>query len=170
MYKRQFYNKADTEDQLSRILYTDIKTYLPGDILVKVDRMSMANSLETRAPLLDYRVVEYAATIPSRLKLSESETKHIFKKSLESLLTEDILYRKKMGFSVPLANWLRQEIKAIAEKFLFANNAGIGNYFQMNVIRDLWDKHQGGKYDFSQELWSLLVFELWWQRYIEQSA
>ena len=167
---RHFYNKADTEDHLSRILYTDIKTYLPGDILVKVDRMSMANSLETRAPLLDYRVVEYAATIPSRLKLSENETKHIFKKSLESLLTEDILYRKKMGFSVPLANWLRQEIKAIAEKFLFANNAGIGNYFQMNVIRDLWDKHQGGKHDFSQELWSLLVFELWWQRYIEQSA
>jgi len=164
---RYYYEKADAPDHLGKVLYTDLKTYLPGDILVKVDRMSMANSLETRAPLLDYRVVEYAATIPSRLKLKSSETKHIFKKSLESILTNDILYRKKMGFSVPLASWLRHEIKGIAEHYLFAKQSGIANYFQMSEIRKLWDQHQGGRLDYSQELWSLLVFELWWQRYVE---
>jgi len=167
---RHFYEKADAPDHLSKILYTDIKTYLPGDILVKVDRMSMANSLETRAPLLDYRVVEYAATIPSRLKLSERETKHIFKMSLESLLSNDILYRKKMGFSVPLANWFRREIKTIAEQYLFSKNAGISEYFQMGEIRTLWEKHQSGRANYSQELWSLLVFEMWWQRYVVQSV
>jgi len=162
---RAHYNKADTDDHLSRILYTDIKTYLPGDILVKVDRMSMANSLETRAPLLDYRVVEYAAQIPAALKLHGKEKKYVLKKAFERMLPQDILYRKKMGFSVPLAQWLRHELKPIVENTLLASNSGVSNFFDPLGIRKLWQSHLAGDDQFTQELWSLLAFELWWQEY-----
>jgi asparagine synthase (glutamine-hydrolysing) len=162
---RAHYQNADTDDHLSSILYTDIKSYLPGDILVKVDRMSMANSLETRAPLLDYRVVEYAAQIPSALKLQGKEKKYILKKAFERMLPEDILYRKKMGFSVPLAQWLRRELKPTVEQLLLSPSSGVANFFDPNGIRNLWQKHLAGDDQYTQELWSLLAFELWWQQY-----
>lgn len=159
------YQSAETDDHLSRILYVDLKTYLPGDILVKVDRMSMANSLETRAPILDYRVVEFAASIPSNLKLREKEKKYILKKALSDLLPEEILYRKKMGFSVPLQHWLQHEIHAIASKYLFSAGSGISQFFDIRGVQRIWDEHQSGKWNHCAELWSLLMFELWWQNY-----
>ena len=162
---RRHYRDAEADDHLSRILYTDIKTYLPGDILVKVDRMSMANSLETRAPLLDYRVVEYAAGIPAALKLKGKEKKYILKKTFGNLLSDDILYRKKMGFSVPLAGWLRNELRTICATVYGNRNGGLANYFDMDRVWALWQSHQGGNSQNSQELWSLLAFELWWQHY-----
>ncbi|MFC4258508.1 asparagine synthase (glutamine-hydrolyzing) [Marinobacter lacisalsi] len=164
---RELYRRADAGDHLSRILYTDIKSYLPGDILVKVDRMSMANSLETRAPLLDYRVVEYAASIPSALKLCGTEKKHILKKAFDRMLTEDILYRKKMGFSVPLAQWLCQELKPLAARMFTATDSVLANWFDMGGIQRLWQSHLGGNYRYTQELWSLLSFGLWCQQWME---
>ena len=167
---RHHYRQAKADDHLSRILYTDIKTYLPGDILVKVDRMSMANSLETRAPLLDYRVVEFAANIPSRLKLHGKDKKHILKKAFSGMLPQDVLYRKKMGFSVPLADWLRCELREMAELLLLAPDSGLSNLFDPAGIRRLWELHQSGKDHVTQELWSLLAFELWWQSYQKDQA
>ncbi|WP_421863860.1 asparagine synthase (glutamine-hydrolyzing) [Marinobacter adhaerens] len=164
---RNHYRNAGTDDHLSRILYTDIKTYLPGDILVKVDRMSMANSLETRAPLLDYRVVEYAAGIPSALKMRGKEKKHILKETFSRLLTKDILYRRKMGFSVPLADWLRNEIRTLANSVFYNEDAGLAHFFDMEVVRAIWQRHLQGENHHSQELWSMLNFELWWQAYGE---
>lgn len=163
---QDYYAAADTDDHLSRVLYTDIKSYLPGDILVKVDRMSMANSLETRAPLLDYRVVDFAATVPAHMKIHNGEGKSILKTSFEGMLTDETLYRKKMGFSVPLANWLRREIAPVVEKYLCAENSGLSNFFSMPAIRSLWLEHRNGSRDYSQELWSLLMFEIWWQHYM----
>ena len=162
---RDHYAKVDTDDHLGKILYTDIKTYLPGDILVKVDRMSMANSLETRAPLLDYRVVEYAASIPSALKLNGKEKKYILKHAFEKLLPEDVLYRKKMGFSVPLAQWLRSELFELADEVFRSNNGGLAQCFNMHKVRELWLNHQRGHDYNTQELWSMLAFELWWRAY-----
>ncbi len=162
----QFYNAADADDHLSRVLYTDIKTYLVGDILVKVDRMSMANSLEVRAPILDHRVVEYAANIPSSLKLQKKEKKYILKKAFGRLLTTDILYRKKMGFSVPLSHWLRNELKEIVEEKLFQPESGLSNYFKQVEVKNIWLEHQQGIRDHSATLWSLLMFEFWWQKYV----
>ncbi len=164
------YHAADTDNHLSKILYTDIKSYLPGDILVKVDRMSMANSLETRAPILDYRVVEFAATIPANLKLKDKETKYVLKKTMERLLSDETLYRKKMGFSVPLASWLRNEIKEIAETRLLATNNGLSQFFKPDEVAKIWQQHQDGSRDFSSELWSMLTFELWWERYIAETV
>jgi len=162
---RQHYRNAPAEDHLSRILYTDIKTYLPGDILVKVDRMSMANSLETRAPLLDYRVVEYAAAIPAALKLKGKEKKFILKDTFSRLLPDDILYRKKMGFSVPLANWLRQEIRPVAETILKDQEGCLAQCFDMDRVNTLWQAHLNGNDRHTQELWSMVAFGLWWQEY-----
>jgi len=162
---RAHYAKADTDDHLGRILYTDIKTYLPGDILVKVDRMSMANSLETRAPLLDYRVVEYAANLPSALKLCGKEKKYLLKKSFERMLPQDVLYRKKMGFSVPLAHWLRNEIRELAEGIFNDDEGGLASCFNMDKVRQLWRNHLGGHDGNTQELWSMVAFELWWRNY-----
>jgi len=164
---RKHYSNADTDDHLQKILYTDIKTYLPGDILVKVDRMSMANSLETRAPLLDYRVVEYAAGISSGLKLKGTEKKYILKKSSEAVLPEEILYRKKMGFSVPLAAWLRGEIRSIFESMVLDKDAFVNEVFQPGRLREIWHSHLEGRQDYSQELWSVLAFELWAKRYLQ---
>ena len=164
-YTRQYYQAADTDDHLAKLLYTDIKTYLVGDILVKVDRMSMANSLETRAPLLDYKMMEYVATIPSSLKLHDGETKYILKKSLEKLLPNDILYRKKMGFSIPLADWLTHEFNNLFEEYVLASNAGIANYFDPKMVQSIWQAHLSGNHNYSDELWSLLIFETWWRNY-----
>jgi len=162
---QDYYHKAPAQDHLSKILYTDFKTYLPGDILVKVDRMSMANSLEVRAPLLDYELVEYAATIPSDLKLHKGEKKHILKKAFSRFLSRDTLYRKKMGFSVPLGEWLRNEIKSQAEELLFNSKAGLCDYFKMDRVQSLWDEHQTRKQDYSNELWNMVMFQLWYDRY-----
>jgi asparagine synthase (glutamine-hydrolysing) len=162
----QHYDNADTDNHLSKIMYADMKTYLPGDILVKVDRMSMANSLEVRAPLLDYELIEFAAKIPASLKFNGHEKKHILKESFKKILPDEILYRKKMGFSVPLAHWLRHEIKELAEKRLFDASSGISDYFNIDVIKKIWDLHQTHKHDYSTQLWSFLMFQMWWDRYM----
>ena len=160
------YDQCDGKDHLSKILYTDMKTYLPGDILVKVDRMSMANSLEVRAPILDYKLMEFAATLPSDLKYYKDEKKYILKEAFKDSLPDDILYRKKMGFSVPLADWFRGEIKTLAEEKLFNSTGGLGDYFKLNEIKKLWDQHQSGKRDYSTPLWSMLMFQMWWDKYM----
>lgn len=160
------YHQADGSDHLSKILYTDMKTYLPGGILVKVDRMSMANSLEVRAPILDYEVIEFASRCPSELKFNNGEKKYLLKEAFKSQLTDDILYRKKMGFSVPLAKWLREDLKAIAEQKLIFNPTGIEQYFQLEKVQAFWNEHQQGVKDHSNVLWSMLVFQIWWDRYI----
>lgn len=162
------YRNADAEDHLGRVLYTDIKTYLPGDILVKVDRMSMANSLETRAPLLDYRVVEFAARLPSALKLHGRDKKYLLKRAFVNLLPEDVLYRKKMGFSVPLADWLRHELRPLAAEIFEQPSSGLSVFFEPARLRSLWQTHMSGDSRFTQELWSLLVFELWWRAYVAE--
>jgi asparagine synthase (glutamine-hydrolysing) len=156
-----FYNKADTDDHLSKILYTDLKTYLPGDILVKVDRMSMAHSLEVRAPILDHRVIEYAAAIPAALKYKHGEKKYIFKQALEHKLPHDILYRKKMGFSVPLADWFRNELRQQAENRLCSPDSRLSEFFNMKTVQQIWQTHQTGRRNYGTVLWSLYMFDRW---------
>jgi asparagine synthase (glutamine-hydrolysing) len=159
------YNQADGPDHLSKILYTDMKTYLPGGILVKVDRMSMANSLEVRAPLLDKEMLEFAATVPSSMKFKNGEKKHILKEAFKPMLPDGILYRKKMGFSVPLASWFRHEIKDIAQQHLLEQAQGLKTIFNHAYIKTLWDEHQSKNADHSSLLWSMLMFEMWWVKY-----
>jgi asparagine synthase (glutamine-hydrolysing) len=155
---RHHYNRANTEDLLSRIQYVDIKTYLPDDILTKVDRASMAVSLEVRAPLLDHRLMEMLARIPSSLKLRGREGKYIFKKAMEPTLSRDILYRRKQGFAVPLAHWFRNELKEMARAAIFDAPDGI---LDLQYLKKIWTEHQRGTFDRSAYLWAVLMFRKW---------
>jgi asparagine synthase (glutamine-hydrolysing) len=164
---RDYYHKADTDDHLSKILYTDLKSYLCGDILVKVDRMSMAHSLEVRAPILDHEVIEFAAAIPPELKYNCGEKKYILKRAFHKILPQETMYRKKMGFSVPLAEWLRGELKGLASKYIFAKNSGLQHFFHMGILKEIWNIHQSRRSNCSVILWTLLMFELWYQEFME---
>jgi asparagine synthase (glutamine-hydrolysing) len=155
---RYYYDRAGTDDLLSRIQYVDIKTYLPDDILAKVDRASMAVSLEVRAPLLDHRLLELAARMPSSLKLRGRTGKYIFKKAMSSALPDGILNRKKMGFAIPLGRWFRNELKDVAYSTLFDSADGI---LDPGFLKKIWNQHQRGHYDRSQHLWAVLMFRKW---------
>ena len=161
---RRHYNKSDAPDHFSKILYTDLKTYLNGDILVKVDRMSMAHSLEVRAPLLDHHVIEFAASLPLWMKYHQGEKKHILKEIFKDRLPHSILYRKKMGFSVPLGEWFRSEIKALATETLLDKSAHINAFFKPIAVKKIWNQHQNRSRNHGTILWALLMFELWAQQ------
>ncbi|OIJ39731.1 XrtA/PEP-CTERM system amidotransferase [Massilia timonae] len=150
---------SPTDDPLSLIQYLDFKTWLPGDILTKVDRASMAHSLEVRVPLLDHTFVEWASTLPPDIKLGGGEGKYIFKKSLEPFLSHDVLYRAKKGFSIPLAAWLRgplrEKLRAAALSPLLLDTG----MFNERFLREMVEQHIAGSKDYSTPLWSVLMFE-----------
>jgi asparagine synthase (glutamine-hydrolysing) len=147
------------EHPLSRVQYLDMKTYLVGDILTKVDRASMAHGLEVRVPILDHKLVEWMAGLPPALKLRGKEGKYLFKKSLESRLPEEILYRPKMGFAVPLAGWFRGPLRERVRKSLLGSTMLESGIFDGNFLRQIVDQHQSGRRNFSDPIWTLLMFE-----------
>ena len=155
---RDYYDRADTDDLLSKIQYVDIKTYLTDDILTKVDRASMAVSLEVRAPMLDHKFMECVASIPSGLKLKNGEGKYILKKALEPVLPQNILYRPKQGFAIPLDVWFRKELKDLAYNVILETDDGI---LDKKFLKKIWDEHQKGYYDRSALLWATLMFRKW---------
>lgn len=163
---KEYFDRCEGWDPLSRIQYVDIKTYLVDDILTKVDRASMAHSLEVRVPLLDHQVMEYAASIPSRYKLHRGQEKYIFKKILSQLLPADVLNRPKMGFSIPLAEWFRKDLKQSFEQRLFSEKTVSGGLFNSQPIHQWWNQHQWGVRDYAPWLWALLVFEGWGRRFL----
>ena len=165
---RDYYNRPTRADHLSRVQYLDIKTYLVDDILVKVDRASMANSLEVRCPILDHRFMELVARIPSSLKLKNGHGKYIFKKALSAILPQEILLRRKQGFAVPLPAWFRGDIKNFtADIILGPDPLGVLNG---KVVESLWDKHQSGSRDYSTPLWTILMYRLWQRIAADASA
>ena len=164
---RRYYDHADTSDLLSRIQYVDMKTYLADDILAKVDRASMAVSLEVRAPLLDHQLMEMVATIPSSLKLVGRNGKYIFKKAMAPLLQTEILNRKKQGFAVPLDRWFREDLRELAYDALFTSNDGI---LSPLFLKKIWRQHQKGQYDRSAHLWSVLMFRKWKEAFATQRS
>lgn len=146
------------EHPLSRVQYLDMKTYLAGDILTKVDRASMAHSLEVRVPVLDHRFVEWVSGLPPQLKLHKREGKLIFKRAMERYLPDDILYRKKMGFAVPLAAWFRGPLRDKVRHSLLGPDLLDTGLFNPDFIRRLVDQHQSGQRDHSAVIWSLLMY------------
>jgi len=150
---------SPTDDPLSIIQYVDMKTWLPGDILTKVDRASMAHALEVRVPLLDHEFVEWASGVPSSLKLRGQEGKYLLKKSLEPHLSHDILYRDKMGFSIPLASWFRGPLREHVHQALLGSTLADTGYFNMAFLKEMVDQHQSGRRDYTAPMWTLLMFE-----------
>jgi len=156
---RHYADKSPARDPLSLIQYLDIKTYLVGDILTKVDRASMAHSLEVRVPLLDHELVEWVSGLPASMKLRQQEGKYILKKSLEPYLPQEVLYRNKMGFAVPLASWFRGPLRERVRAALLGNTLADTGIFDMAFVKKMLDQHQSGRRDYSAPIWTLLMFE-----------
>jgi asparagine synthase (glutamine-hydrolysing) len=157
-----FYRHAatsPTHHPLSLVQYLDMKTYLPGDILTKVDRASMAHGLEVRVPFLDNKLVEWISTLPPEFKLRGREGKYILKKALEPYLTNEILYRPKMGFAIPLSRWFRGSLKNTLREAVHNPIMADSGFFDMAFLNSMFDQHQSGVRDHAPSLWSLLVFE-----------
>jgi asparagine synthase (glutamine-hydrolysing) len=146
------------DDSLSLIQYLDFKTYLPGDILTKVDRASMANSLEVRVPLLDHELVEWIATLPPDMKLRSGEGKFVFKKAPHNILAKEILYRPKMGFAVPLGSWFRGQLRDAAREGILSDEMLSSGLFDQKVLTRILDDHAAGLRDYSTIIWALLMF------------
>jgi asparagine synthase (glutamine-hydrolysing) len=155
---------------LSRLQYVDLKTYLPDDILVKVDRMSMANSLEVRSPLLDQRLWAHLAGLPPDLKIKGRERKYLLKKAMEPLLPRETLYRRKQGFVVPLASWFRGPIKAMSRQILLEETPAGSGLFQPDGLNRLWRDHQSGRRNHATHLWTVLMFELWYRTFMRPAT
>ena len=160
---------APTDDPLSLIQYLDMKTYLPGDILTKVDRASMAHALEVRVPLLDHELVEWISGLSSSIKLKNGEGKYIFKKSMERYLPHDILYRKKQGFAVPLAAWFRGPLRLrVRDALLGPILAGTG-IFNTDFLIEIVEMHESGRRDYSHSIWTVLMFEAFLRKEMEEA-
>jgi len=155
---------APTSHPLSLIQYLDLKTYLVGDILTKVDRASMGNSLEVRVPLLDHEFVDWMSGLPPELKLRGNEGKYVFKKALEPHLPHEVLYRKKMGFAVPLASWFRGPLRERMREALLGPAIADSGIFDRRYVETLIDQHDSGARDRSAPLWTLLMFESFLRR------
>jgi len=157
---------AGTDDPLALIQYLDYKTYLVGDINTKVDRASMAHSLEVREPLMDHVLLEWLATLPSDLKLRNGEGKYLLKKSLEPWLPREVLYRPKMGFAVPLARWIRGPLRGRVSAVLAGERLADTGYFDPAHLRRLGHEHFTGTRDHSQAIWALLMFDAFLRRVV----
>jgi asparagine synthase (glutamine-hydrolysing) len=165
---KKYLAKADIEILLDRLLYLDMKFYLQEDILAKVDRASMANSLEARVPLLDHRFVEFVAKLPPRLKLNGLTTKYIFKKAVKNLLPKGIANRKKKGFGIPIAKWFKRELKGFVLDVFNESKIKKEGFFNYSYIKRLLDEHFEGRKDNRKQLWTLLVFELWYDKFMRR--
>jgi asparagine synthase (glutamine-hydrolysing) len=164
-----YLNQFPQAPRVWRQQYADIHSFMVDDILVKVDRMSMANSLEARTPFLDYRLVEFAMRVPSDLNLKGLQTKALLKESLRGKVPDEILFRKKEGFSIPMKNWLRKELKPMLGDVLSADRIKREGYFNSGYIEKLKDEHWRGTANHAHELWSLMMFEIWKEKILAPS-
>jgi asparagine synthase (glutamine-hydrolysing) len=143
------------------MLYTDIKTWMVDDLLMKADKMTMANSLEVRVPFLDHELVEFAFNFDSNWKIKNNISKFILKKSFENNLPKDLVYRKKMGFPVPWAEWIKNKKSDYVDGILFNTNSNIRDYLDINEIKKIFKLHRTTNIDYCQSIGALLMLEHW---------
>ncbi len=163
----QWFAKSNGNGIVDATMFTDQMTYLPNDLLVKVDIASMAVSLEARSPFLDHKVMEFAASLPESVKIRGTETKYLLKKAASRIVPPEVLYRKKMGFGVPLTHWFRGEMKEFLRDTLLSEKSFKRGLFKPEVLTKMVNDHIAGKRDYVQQIWTLLMLELWFQRFID---
>jgi asparagine synthase (glutamine-hydrolysing) len=161
------YQACGSRDPIDRALYVDVKTYLVDDIMTKVDKMSMAVSLESREPLLDHRLLEFAATIPASLKLKRGRSKYLLRRLLERRIPKSIVDRPKHGFSAPIARWLRGPLVPMVDALLGDGRLRDRGIFDEGAIERLWREHRDGTADHCHRLWSLVMLELWFRQFVD---
>jgi asparagine synthase (glutamine-hydrolysing) len=166
-FYREMFDRSQGWDPLNRMLHVDTRFYLPNDMLVKVDRMSMACSLEARVPFLDHRLVELAARIPPRIKFPGREKKGLLKRALRGTVPDAILDGPKKGFNVPIPLWLRGKLRPMADELLGSERQKRLGIFRPEAVDRLWREHRGGGRDHSFQIWGLLTFTLWHELFLE---
>jgi asparagine synthase (glutamine-hydrolysing) len=167
VYLEKNIGKSNGKGIIDASLLADLMHYLPNDLLVKVDIASMANSLEARSPLLDHKVIEFAARLPENIKQSGTETKSLLKKVAARLVPRDVIYRQKMGFAVPIKYWLGNELQEFTRDILLSEKARSRGLFNGDVVERLIDEQRRDAKDNSWKIWTLLMLELWFQRFID---
>ena len=170
LYFHELSRNVKTSAPLDSLLYIDSKTYLPGDILTKVDRMSMAVSLEARVPLLDHKLIEFVTRIPAGMKLAGIETKHLFKQAIADLVPAEIINRPKQGFGVPIQQWINQQLRERIRDTLNDPRTLQRGYVSRSHVELLLDEHERGRRDHAMALWSLLMLELWHRQYVDKNS
>lgn len=167
---RDYASGINTGNSVDPLLYLDSKTYLPGDILTKVDRMSMAVSLEARVPLLDHKLIEFVTRIPASLKMKGLETKHIFKRAMRGLVPNEILERPKQGFGVPIDEWINRQLRRRIHDTLTERRTLERGLFDPKYVNLLLEEHERGRRDHAPALWSLLMLELWHRTFVDRAS
>jgi len=165
---RAAYDACPSSDPLDRALYVDVKTYLVDDIMTKVDKMSMAVSLEAREPLLDHKLLEFAATVPSSLKLKDGRSKYLLRRLLEKRLPKSIVDRPKHGFEAPIGEWLRGPLAPMVDALLLDGRMKDRGVLDNRAVGRLWQEHRCGSRDHRHRLWSLVMLELWFRQYVDR--
>jgi asparagine synthase (glutamine-hydrolysing) len=163
----KWFAAANGSGVLDAAMLTDQMTYLPNDLLVKVDIASMANSLEARSPFLDHKVIEFAASLPEHLKMQRFQTKSLLKKVAARLVPREVIYRRKRGCGVPIGKWFRNEMKDFVRDVLLSPAALGRGIVKPSAIEKYVNEHTDGSRDHSFQLWTLLMLELWFQRFID---
>jgi asparagine synthase (glutamine-hydrolysing) len=164
-YQNKWLEKTDAKEVLDKLLYVDTKTYL-HELLMKQDQMSMAASIESRVPFLDYKLVELTAKMPAEMKLRGKDTKWILRKVMRGILPDEILNRAKKGFPVPFGNWLRNEYKYIIDEYVLSERALSRGIFNADFVRNLVRQHERGE-NHDERLWLLVNFEIWQRRFFD---
>jgi asparagine synthase (glutamine-hydrolysing) len=164
---QEWFAAANGSGLLDATLLSDIMMYLPNDLLVKVDIASMANSLEARSPFLDHKVIEFAASLPENLKMHRFQTKSLLKKVAARLVPSEVVYRRKMGFGVPVGKWFRGEMKSFVQEILLSEKALNRGIVRPEALRRYVQEHTSGERDHQFQVWTLLMLELWFQRFID---
>lgn len=167
---RSFYERGAAQTVIDKLMYLDAQIYLPDDLLTKVDRMSMMHSLEVRVPLLDHRLVEWAAAIPFPMKFRRRQTKYILKKAMKGILPNSILEQRKQGFSIPLDRWFRDDLYGVARDALLDQGSLCQRFLRAEYVRWLLEEHRRGRQRFGAQLYALLVLELWCRHAAERSG
>ena len=163
----EWFATANGSGMLDATLLTDQMTYLPNDLLVKVDIASMANSLEARSPFLDHNLIEFAASLPESLKMKRFETKSLLKKVAQRLVPKEVIYRRKMGFGVPVGKWFRGEMKDFVHGVLLSEKSLNRGIIKPGMMEKYVTEHTEGLRDHAFQIWTLLMLELWFQRFID---
>jgi asparagine synthase (glutamine-hydrolysing) len=149
------------------MLYIDTRASLPDDLLMVADKTSMSNSLESRVPFLDYRLIEFVESLPPGLKLKGVTGKYLHKRALEKWLPKDVVYRKKKGFANPVEDWFRNRMRPFVEECLLSSDSAVGRFFDQRYIRRMLETDRAGKDQFRRHIYLLVSFELWHRAFMK---